>query len=297
MHLTLRQLQIFIAVVQTGSTTAAALSVALSQSATSAALSELEAALAARLFDRVGKRLVLNDNGRALLPQARSVLDGARNIETEFASEGGGLGARLRLGASTTIGNYLLPALIAGYHKVLPGVGMDIAIGNTLDICSSVARLDSDLGLIEGPCREPDVQVHPWLEDELVIVCGRKHHLLREHPNARVTPRVLRTEQWLLREPGSGTREAVEQALIPHLHQLQSAMQLGSSEAIKQASALGLGLACLSRCVVQDLLAQGRLVELTTSLPRLTRRFYLIHHRQKQFSARLQHFFAHCLAA
>jgi DNA-binding transcriptional LysR family regulator len=86
----------------------------------------------------------------------------------------------------------------------------------------------------------------------------------------------------------------VEHALIPHLHHLNGDMQPGSTEAIKHAAAEGLGLACLSLCAVQDLVTLGRLVVLPTILPRLTRRFYLVHHRQKRLSNNLQRFLAHC---
>lgn len=325
MRLTLRQLQVFTAVADTGSTTAAGLQVALSQSATSAALNELEGLLASQLFDRIGKRLVLNDTGRALLPEARAVLDGVIDIEARFgvgSSRGQRSGAhpraavRLRVGASTTIGNYLLPALVARYLDTKVAVGhdvpnsepvdvpndalidthIDVTIGNTSDIAVAVARLEVDLGLIEGPCHEPDLQVSPWLEDELVIVCAPGHRLLRDGATTRAGLRDLRQQRWLLREPGSGTREAVEQALLPHLHQWEQPMQLGSTEAIKRGAAEGLGLACLSRYAVQDLVTLGRLVVLDTRLPRLTRRFYLIQHRRKRLSASLQRFVAHCEA-
>ena len=113
MHLTLRQLQIFLAVARTGSTTAAANAVSLSQSATSAALNELESQLAIKLFDRIGNKLVLNDSGRVLLPQAHQLLDAAANIEQQF-DVGDALSATgLHIGASTTIGSYLLPTLFA----------------------------------------------------------------------------------------------------------------------------------------------------------------------------------------
>ncbi|WP_245149935.1 LysR substrate-binding domain-containing protein [Xanthomonas axonopodis] len=111
---------------------------------------------------------------------------------------------------------------------------------------------------------------------------------------ARVPLKALRQAHWLLREPGSGTREAVEQVLLPHLHYLHSDLQPGSTEAIKQAAAEGLGLACLSLCAVQDLVTLGRLVIVQTTLPRLTRRFYRIQHRQKCLSGNLQRFVAHC---
>lgn len=302
MRLTLRQLQIFAAVADTGSTTAAGLRVALSQSASSAALNELEGLLGVPLFDRIGKRLVLNDTGRGLLPQARALLDGAAGIESQFGIGAGErsspvMRTRLRVGASTTIGNYLLPALVASHLREAPGTAIDATIGNTSDVAAAVARLDVDLGLIEGPCHESALQLRPWLEDELVLVCAPSHPLLAGDPAARIGLKALRLQCWLVREPGSGTREAVEHALLPHLHQWEQTMQLGSTEAIKQAAAEGLGLACLSLCAVQDLLTLRRLVVVNSSLPRLSRRFYLVHHRQKQFSAGLQRFVDHCETA
>ena len=299
MRLTLRQLLIFTAVAVTGSTTAAGERVALSQSATSGALNELESLLGAQLFDRIGKRLLLNDNGRALLPQARSLLDGAQEIESQFGLGSTGaatapLVTRLRVGASTTIGNYVLPALIAGYSRTWPGAAVDVVIGNTRDIAAAVTRLEVDIGLIEGPCHEAELRVTPWLQDELVIVAAPTHALVQEGVQARVPLKALRQARWLLREPGSGTREAVEHVLLPHLHHLDGDMQPGSTEAIKQATAEGLGLACLSLCAVQDLVTLGRLVVLRTTLPRLTRRFYLVHHQKKRLSGNLQRLVAHC---
>ncbi len=306
MRLTLRQLQVFTAVADAGSTTAAGQHVALSQSAASGALNELETMLGAQLFDRIGKRLVLNDTGRALLPQARAVLDGVLDIETQFgigtsASRGtgaGGTSVRLRVGASTTIGNYLLPALVASHLRTSAEVGhdvhVDVTIGNTSEIAAAVVRLEVDLAMIEGPCHEPELQVRPWLDDELVIVCAPDHALLRDGGAARVGVKNLRQQRWLLREPGSGTREAVEHALLPHLHHWERPMQLGSTEAIKQAAAEGLGLTCLSLCTVQDLVTLGRLVVVNSTLPRLTRQFYLIQHRRKRPSASLQRFVSHC---
>lgn len=292
--MTLRQLQLFCAVARTGSTTAAAQSVALSQSATSAALNELESVLGARLFDRAGRRLVLNDDGRALLPNARALLDGAQGIEDGFRAAKGAAQADLRLGASTTIGNYVLPQLLAAFRKRVPGSLLQVRVGNTREIATAVADFSIDFGLIEGPCHVPDLAVLPWMKDELVIVAAPTHPLARAARRARLTVNQLRNVSWLLREPGSGTREAVEHVLLPHLQHLTADMTLGSSEAIKNAAAQGLGVSCLSRCVVQDLVAAKRLAILPTTLPKLTRRFALIHHRKKLLSAALQLFLAEC---
>jgi DNA-binding transcriptional LysR family regulator len=293
MRLTLRHLQIFRAVALCGSTTAAAVSLPLSQSATSAALNELERLLGAALFDRVGKRLLVNDNGRTLLPAARAVLDGARGIETLFNAGGRGEFGDLNVFASTTIGNYVLPGVFARYRELHPEVRLVLRIGNTADVIAAVREYESDLGFIEGPCHDGDIRVLPWREDELVIVAASDAPLAAA-ARGRLRPEQLMAATWLLREPGSGTREAVEQALLPHLPNLQTTLTLGSSEAIKNAVAEGLGISCLSRAVVQDLVNAGRLRVLATRLPRLSRRFSLIHQRSKVLSGSLRAFVAYC---
>ncbi len=293
MRITLRQLQIFRAIALRGSTSAAAESVPLSQSAASAALNELERVLNARLFDRVGKRLILNDNGRLLLPTALAVLDGARHLEDSFGAAERGF-ADLRLYASTTIGNYLLPARLARYRATHPGARLELRIGNTRDVITAVCEFAVDLGFIEGPCHAADLVVLPWLEDELQIVAAPSHPLARAARRRRLDVRQLGEAQWLLREAGSGTLEAAEQALQPHLLNLPSVMTLGSSEAIKNAAAAGLGVSCLSGYAVADFVAAGRLRVLGTRLPRLTRRLALVHHKRKVLSAALRSFIEHC---
>ena len=294
MHITLRQLEIFRAIALTGSTTAAAQSVPLSQSAASTALGEFERSLGTRLFDRVGKRLLLNDNGRALLPLALGVLDGAQHIERAFATGGVDLAADLHLYASTTIGNYILPRLLSSFRELVPAVQLDVRIGNTLEVVTAVREFSADLGLIEGPCHASDINVIPWFEDELVIVAAPGHPLSESSHGRVLTAEQLTRATWLLREPGSGTREAVELALLPHLGNIQPPMTLGSSEAIKNAAAEGLGISCLSHSVVEDLVSAGRLCVLETRLPRLTRRLALIHHRAKVLSETIRQFLKYC---
>jgi len=294
MRITIRQLQIFIAVAESGSTAAAAELVALSQSAASASLKELENLLHTELFDRVGKRLALNDNGRQLLPQARQMQDAAATIERQFGNEADASG--LRLGASTTIGNYLLPHILAAAKPRQPEAGLHpvVTIANTADIAAAVASFQLDLGLVEGPSHEADLTIEPWLTDELLIVASPSHPILDKGRHTKVRIEALREAGWLLRERGSGTRETVEHVLLPHLHELRAAAEFSNAEAIKHAAAAGLGLACLSRLVVQNLLAAGTLVSLQTALPPLSRHLYLIHHRHKVLSSRLQRFLQLC---
>lgn len=299
LRLTLRQLQVFVAVARSGSTTAASAQIALSQSATSAAVNELERLLSLKLFDRAGKRLLLNDNGRALQPRALALLDGAEDIE-RMAWDGDAQAQSLRIGASTTIGNYLLPQLLATHLQArganaAPTWQSRVVIGNTAEICAAVAAFELDVGLIEGPCHEPTLDVTAWLRDDMVVVAATDSEVARlagEAPDHRIPLRTLREQVWLLREPGSGTREATDQSLLPHLRSYRRSIELGSSEAIKHAAAAGLGVACLSAWVVADLVAAGRLVRLATTLPAMTRQCHLVVHRQKHPTAALRDFLA-----
>ena len=280
MALTLRQLQIFLAVADTGSTSAAAGQIALSQSATSAALNELETLLGAHLFDRVGKRLVLSDNGRLLLPQARQMRDAAASIERQFAGADPSVPVSLQIGASTTIGIYLLPQILAQaaqqYGRSIP----QVTIANTADIAAAVAAFKVDIGLIEGPCHEAGLLVEPWLTDQMLIVAAPTHPLAQVRHLLSFAE--LNQAGWLLREAGSGTREAVEQALVPYLHYLRAAGEFSNSEAIKYGAAAGLGIACLSTLAVADLVALGSLRILDTPLPPLSRQLWVVRHPGKR---------------
>lgn len=299
LRLTLRQLQIFAAVARYGSTMAASGEVALSQSATSSAINELERLLSQQLFDRVGKRLLLNDNGRALLPRALVMLDSASSIE-QTARDGIAQAQTLRIGASTTIGNYVLPKLLRQFlghmQEVTPAWQSDIVIGNTELICDAVAAFDLDIGLIEGPSHQPTLTMTPWLQDELIVVRAAQPPFapLEAISGIPTTDAMsldaLREGVWLLRELGSGTRETTDHMLLPHLRSYRRSIVLGSSEAIKQTATQGLGLACLSKWVVNDALASGRLQQVTTPLPPMTRQCYFVVHQDKRATPALRRF-------
>lgn len=293
MRLTLRQLQIFIAVADSGSTTAASGKISLSQSAISASVAELERILTVGLFDRIGKRLLLNDHGRAMLPQARALLHSARALEQSFQLATPSI---LIVGASLTIGNYYLPRLLAAYWRskgVVLGDAhppIQVIVANTAEIAAKVVDFEVDIGLVEGGCHRPDVAVTPWLQDELLLVASPHLALLHELNGRVISIEQLASANWLLREQGSGTREVLEQALLPHLAQLKCSFEFNDNEAIKQSAAQGMGVACLSRMVVADMLDSGKLVELNTRFGRLTRRLSLLIPHQKQATQGMQGF-------
>ena len=289
LRLNLRQLEVFVATARAGSTHGAALRVSRSQSAASASLAELEASLDAPLFDRIGRRLVLNENGRTLLPAAIALLDQAAELQGLFSSE---QRAPLRIAASLTIGEYLLPDYIARWKIDHPTSPVQLSIGNSSKVIQSVVDMEVELGFIEGPQTHTALSVRRWLEDELVIVASPAHPLA-----ARLaTHRQLADATWILREPASGTRQVADAWLLEHLGPLQVQYELGSTEAIKRLAAAGTGLACVSRHAVTVELAQGGLVEVRTRLPRSRRRLAIAVRRDKRLGRSATDFMRHCMA-
>lgn len=282
MHITLRQLEVFAEVLKSGSTTQASVMLSLSQSAVSAALTDLEGQLGVQLFDRVGKRLVVNEHGRLLYPRALALLEQTTEIEQLFREDNGAI----RVYASSTIGNYILPAMIAGYRRDFPDLPLELSVGNSQDVINAVLDFRVDIGLIEGPCHSTEIISEPWLEDELVVFAAPSSPLT----TGPVTLEQLAASPWILRERGSGTRELVDYLLLSHLPRFQMAMELGNSEAIKHAVRHGLGISCLSRRVIAEQLQAGTLSEVPVPLPRLVRTLWRVHHRQKHISNAITRF-------
>lgn len=168
-----------------------------------------------------------------------------------------------------------------------------VVIGNTAAICDAVTAFELDVGLIEGPSHQPELVVTPWLQDEMVVVAAPDSALAQSsRAGDRIPLRTLREAVWLVRETGSGTREATDQSLLPHLRSYRRSIELGSSEAIQRAAQEGLGVACLSAWVVNDALEAGRLCRVSTTLPRQLRQCHLVVHREKQSTPALLAFIA-----
>ena len=291
MRFTIRQLEIFVAVAQTGSASRAAERLALSQSATSTALSELEKAYSQVLFDRVGNSLRLNDTGQWLLTRATESLDRAQELE-EALSKQSAMGP-LRLGASLTIGNYLATLFVADFLKRHAESRVQLAVHNSSTIVAAVARFELDLGLVEGDIQHPDVVVEPWLRDELVVFSAPDHPLAAR-PN--ISRAEVLKQDWILREPGSGTRGTVERAFGSDRRHLRVRLELEHTEAIKRAVEAGLGLGCISRLALRDAFRRGSLVPLPVRDLDLRRGFYLVRHRHKYVSGGLATLIEHIRA-
>lgn len=286
MRITLRQLEIFTAIYQEQTVTGAARRIGLSQAATSQALAELENLLERRLFDRHGRRVVLNANGRALLPASIQVLDRIREIEAGAARQP----LNLKLYASLTTGNYMLPAFIARFARRHPEARFQVAIGNTERVISSLRQFESDAGWIEGTASHRDLVAFPWRQDELVLVAAPHHPLA----GRRATAEQLSNVRWVLREPGSGTREVFEEAIKGKFQPGPNPIEMGGIGAIKRLVMAGAGLACISRSAVEIELKLRQIRRVYAPWLNLQRQITVLIHREKYLDAGLGEFLRFC---
>jgi DNA-binding transcriptional LysR family regulator len=289
MRYTLRQLEVFFAAARFENITRAAEHLSMSQSAASGALRDLENQFDIQLFDRVGKRMQLNELGKLMRPKVKAMLEQAEELEWALALHDG-VGS-LKVGATLSIGNYLAIAIMARFKREQPGSQVALEVGNTAAIIHKIKDFELDIGLIEGEVQDEELEVIPWHDDELVVFCAPEHRLARKK---RLTDRDLLDVGWILREPGSGTRQIFERAMHGIMPQFKILTELQHNEAIKNAVAAGLGISCLSGIVLADEFRRGALVPLAVPHRDLTRKFYFILHQHKYRSAGIEKWMALC---
>lgn len=291
MRFSLRQLEVFLAVARGESVSRAARELAMSQSAVSSALADLESHYDVQLFDRVGKRVRLSELGHRVRARAEALCEQAHELEAALESRSE-VGA-LRLGATVTIGNYVVVPVIARFLAANPDARITLAIANTSEVARRVENFEIDIGLVEGELSHPGVEVVPWRDDELVIVCGPKHPYAKRRS---LDDDALRRATWIVREPGSGTRQAFDHAMHDLLAGLTIGFTLEHAEAIKGAVAEGLGLSCLSKIAVKGELERGELVRCKVPSRSFSRRFYFVFHEHKPRTAATRAFVEMCHA-
>ncbi len=282
--MTLDQLRIFIAVAEREHVTQAAAALNLTQSAVSAAISALEDRHAVRLFDRVGRRIVLTDAGRLFLDEARAVLARSEQAERLLGDLAGLKRGTLRLAASQTVANYWLPPLMQQFHAAHPGFALELATGNTADVARMVHAATVDLGFVEGEIADAALSIRSLPGDDLALVVAPGH------PWA-TGAKDLQSSAWVLREPGSGTRAVFETVLAQHglsTDDIDIALELPTNEAVRAAVEAGAGASILSMLVVESAIASGRLVRVDIALP--PRRFHMLRHKERHLSLAEQRF-------
>ena len=291
-HVSPRQLEVFVQIAMNGSIRAAAELLHMTQPAASMALADMERQLGARLFDRARGRVWLNSRGRELLPLAQELLERHAEFGRRAHAEGASLTGDLRVGASNTVGDYRSGELLGAFIRTNPQVSVRLRVANTEAIAAAVLDHHLDVGCVEGIVAHPQLEARPWRDDRLVVCVPPDHRLAHKRV---VKPADFAGAHWVLREPGSATR-AVSERVLAQVAPGNAILELGQIEAIKHAVIAGLGIACLPEVAVVDALATGRLKVLKTPFLDLRRKLYLLIHRREYHSELLQAFLQ-CAAA
>jgi LysR family transcriptional regulator, low CO2-responsive transcriptional regulator len=255
----LHHLAIFHVVAETGSISACAERMHISQPAISRQLKEFESRLGVVLFERMPRGVRLTEAGELLRDYATRLFDIARSAQAAVKELAEAKQGHLAIGASNTIGTYILPRLIAVFRVRHPDVQISMFVGNTEQVSQGVADMRFALGFIEGPLHVGDLKVERFREDEIVPVVSANHPLARKK---RVSASDLSGLPLLMREPGSGTREIIETTLTQQGIRPGRMVEFGNAEAIKQAAIHGGGIAFLPRISMPTELAAGELVTL-----------------------------------
>jgi DNA-binding transcriptional LysR family regulator len=287
--MTLRQLRTFKAVADLGSFSLAAQQLRLSQPSVSYQVKELEETLGLPLLDRLGKRIQLTEAGTILYGYTRRTLDVLDEAALALEEMRGIKRGSLRVGASTTVGIYLLPAALGAFKKLHPGLVISLEIGTRARVQEEVLRNELDLAVVGPALKDPDLAILPFLTDELIVVAPAGHRLTGKRG---LTLKDLADQPFVMREPASGSRWSLEKAARKAGAKLQVAMELGSNGAIKHAVESGLGLAVLSRYACLLELSSRRLVELDVRGFPIRRDWHIVHLRRRKLPASVLAFIA-----
>lgn len=253
------RLRVFITAAKTLNFTKCAEQLFISQPAVSKHIGELESRYKVQLFERSGSRLALTEAGRVMLEHAERIADGYRRLQYEMDLFTDRLGGELKVGASTTIAQYVLPQVLARFTARFPEVKVSLASGNSEQVEAALARHDTDLGLVESSARHPGFHYEPFIPDELVLIASTKGRYGRCD---QVTLAELQTVPLVLRESGSGTLEVISKYLAAadvRLASLRVVMQLGSTESIKSFVRNSDAMAIVSVASIVDELRSGEL--------------------------------------
>lgn len=284
MSLNFHQLHIFYMVAAKGSFSAAAQAMHMTQPAVTMQIQSLEEYFGAKLFHRSTKKLQLSDAGRTLLPYAKRSLDLVQETEHAMTHYTNELHGRLQLGASLTIGEYVLPQMLGSFSTKHPRMTLQLQVTNTRQIVEGIRSHQLDLGLVEAPVTDGDVEVEPVMEDELLLIVPAAHHLAGKEI---VTPDELMTCSFVLREQGSGTRLVMEETMRQlgmDPTQLKVIMELGSTGAVKSAVEAGMGVTMLSPSAVRHEIALGLVDVLRVKGASFKRQFYVVHLRDSMLT-------------
>ncbi|WPC43785.1 LysR family transcriptional regulator [Clostridium sp. JS66] len=289
--MTLRHFKIFVAVCDKMNMTKASDTLFMSQSAVSQAISELENHYGLRLFERLSKKLYITQAGEKLLSYARYIIK--LNIELENEMKTLNEKGSIRIGASVTVGAYVLPKLVSHFQRENTEVDIQVYEENTTKIEKMLLHDEIDLALVEGETTNSDIINKPFMNDELVLICGANHRFSKL---SYIEPYELEKEKFIIREEGSGTRKTFEDKMMENQLTWQVTWICNNTDTIKTAVAEGLGVSVISRNSVMNELDSGILCEIPIKGIKFKRKFKIIYHKNKYLTEIMQHFMDYCEA-
>lgn len=288
-HGTLVQLSVFEAIVRVGSYTKAAQALHMAQPTVSMHMKKLSESIGLPLIEQVGRSLRLTEAGRELHAACLDIFDKILEVEARLSKMRTSTAARIRLAVSTT-GKYFAPRLLSRFWEGHPGVEVALSLMNRQQL---LHRIESDLDdfyILSNPPEYIELQLHPLLPNRLHVYASEAHPLVKRR---RIAFSDLTNEQFLLREPGSGTRMAADALFDKHKFKPQIRMELGSNEAIKQAMLTGLGISVLSHNAMTTETRKGHIVALDVEGLPIERQWYLGYRKDRSLAAGAQQFLAH----
>jgi len=281
MPLNLTHLAAFHAVAEAGSVTLGAERLLVSQPAVSKQVKLLEREVGAKLFDRTATGVRPTDAGRLLADYARRIFSLAAEAEAAMSDQSGLRRGSLSVGAGPTLGTYLLPRALVYFRQRFPAIRLHTEVARAHLLRAALLDGAMDMAVTNADVHWPDVEARAFMTDELVAIAPPSHPLARRR---RVTPEQLCREPFVVRETGSQTQSLVERTLAGHGHALDAVLALGSTEAVKEAVAEGLGVAMVSKLAVESDVARKRLAVLRVKGLSIRRPVYLLRARGRQES-------------
>lgn len=287
-----RHLHVFVTVVDSGSMSETARMLYMTQPAVSQTIAELEKEFRVKLFERLSKKLVQTEAGELLYYYAKKILQQVDEVEKALEDMANAKRGRLRIGASTTIGTYLLSDIIGDFKRLHQNSEFHFTIDNTGIIEDMIMQYNLDLGLVEGPVHAKELRVETFMEDELYLLCAPTHHWIKAGRKT-ISLVEVRSEPMILREKGSGTREVVENLMAEHNLLLNPSHILSNTEAIKKAVMSNLGVAFISKLAVREEMNMERLIKIDLEGIRVVRNLNIIYHKDKFHSVLFDDFINH----
>ncbi|NJM96665.1 MAG: LysR family transcriptional regulator [Phormidesmis sp. RL_2_1] len=290
-HATLHQLKVFEATARHGSFTRAAEELYLTQPTVSIQVKQLTKAIGLPLFEQIGKRLYLTEAGKKLLETCQEIFNGLEQFEMSVADLKGMKQGRLNLAVITTA-KYFVPRLLGPFCKKFPGIDISLKVTNHQRLQESMAANEDDLYIISQTPTQPDLDIHPFLENPLIVLAPKGHPLARKR---NIPIEMLNHEPFIMRESGSGTRGAVEKLFEEKNINVKVRLELGSNEAIKQAIAGGLGISVLSQHTIISEGTKGEFAILDVQGFPIERHWYVANLAGKQLSVVAETFLQYLL--